>query len=265
MDEHKNWVRDVFDRAAPQYGQKSCSFFNYFGKRLVELVKIAPNQCALDVATGRGAVLFPLAEAIGPLGKVTGIDISQQMLKETAKQAKGMDWVDLHPMDAEQLHFPDHHFDLVFCGFGLFFLPSVQAALSECKRVLKPEGKLAVSIWGKESELKSWIGNATKQFDIKKNLSITPLRSESSLRAVLTDTGFDPIHILEESKVFFHHTAEEWWESLWTHGTRARFEQLTYDQLVSLREKAIMKAKNLDKGQGVPEELQVFYGIAQKS
>jgi len=36
----------------------------------------------LDVATGRGAVLFPLAKAVGPLGKVVGIDISRQMVKE---------------------------------------------------------------------------------------------------------------------------------------------------------------------------------------
>jgi ubiquinone/menaquinone biosynthesis C-methylase UbiE len=64
MSDHKRWVSEVFDRAASQYGEQSCSFFNYFGKRLIEQVNVVLNQHTLNVATGRGAILFPLAEVV---------------------------------------------------------------------------------------------------------------------------------------------------------------------------------------------------------
>ena len=266
MNDHKNRVADIFDRAAPQYGKKSCCFFNYFGKRLVELANVTANQNVLDVATGKGAVLFPLAQAVGPPGKVVGIDISKEMLKETVKEAKerNIDWADLQHMDAEHLSFPDNCFDFVFCGFALFFFPSLPLALSEFKRVLKPGGKLAVSTWGKKSELNAWICAETKKFSPKNSLAATPLWSEDELQIALNAASFGNIQIFEESKVFLHNTPEEWWDSLWAHGTRAVLELLSSDQKTRLREKAINKAKDYDKGHGVVEELQVFYGIAQK-
>lgn len=265
---HKNWVRDVFDRAASQYGEKSCAFFNYFGRRLVEQLDIPPNPCVLDVATGRGAVLFPLAEAIGSSGHLIGIDISTQMLHETAIDAeqRNMHWIDFQCMDAEKLDFPDNFFDFVFCGFGLFFLPSLSTALSEFKRVLKPGAQLAVSIWGKDSELKTWLSEETRKlFANKKSLAATSLRNEEALRMTLNNAQFSNIRILEETKPFLHDTPQEWWDGLWGHGTRAMLERCSFEQLANLHEKALKKAASLQTKQGIVEELQVFYGFAQKS
>jgi hypothetical protein len=53
------------------------------------------------------------------------------------------------------------------------------------------------------------------------------------------------IQIIEEAKIFSHHTPEEWWDSLSSHGTRAKFEQLSSDQITSLRERALKKASSL--------------------
>ncbi|MBA2727427.1 MAG: class I SAM-dependent methyltransferase [Parachlamydiaceae bacterium] len=267
MNNHKRWVSEVFDRTAPEYGKKSSSFFSNFGKRLVEQVEILPGQHVLDIATGRGAVLFPLAEAVGPTGKVVGIDISQKMITETSKEVlkKDLSWAELRCMDAESLDFPDSSFDFVFCGFGLFFLPSIPTALSEFKRVLKPGGKVVVSTWGEDSELDTWVNEETKKVCETNSLIATPLWSERELFNFLKDACFNNIQISEETMHFFHRTTEEWWDSLWSHATRAQFEQLIPDQITNLRKKAVLKGNNLNKGQGIPEELQVLYGISQKS
>lgn len=265
---HKQWVRTVFDCAASQYGEKGCSFFNYFGKRLVELVPVAINTHVLDVASGKGAVLFPLAEKVGHSGKVVGIDISSQMIKETSSIAKklGLDWINLLQMDAENLDFPDNSFDAVFCGFALFFFPSLAKALSEFKRVLKPDGFLAVSTWGNDSELTRLINQEINILQsLKISLAITPLWTEEALRNVLQSAGFKNIKIVEETKEFSHNTPEEWWESLWAHGTRAKLENLSSKQLTALNKKVLKKAASYNKGNGLTETLQVFYGIVKNS
>ena len=64
--EHKKRVTDIFDRAALEYGEKGCAFFDYFGERLVQLAHPAAGDHILDVATGKGAVLIPAAKAVGP-------------------------------------------------------------------------------------------------------------------------------------------------------------------------------------------------------
>lgn len=267
MSDYKKWVSEIFDRAASEYGKKSSSFFNYFGKRLVEHVNVLPGQHVLDIATGRGAVVFPLADAVGPLGKVVGIDISQQMVAETSRDLteKGINWVNLICMDAEHLDFPDNSFDYVFCGFGLFFLPSIPTALAEFKRVLKPKGKLVVSTWGEDSTLDLLINEEIKKISATNSLIASPLWSDEELDRLLKEASFEDVQIFEEIKTFSHETAEEWWNSLWSHATRAKFEQIPSDQLSNLREKVISKATSLGKQNGLSEDLQVFYGIAQKT
>lgn len=265
MNDHKKWVSEIFDRTASEYGKKSSSFFSYFGKRLVEHVNVVPGQHILDIATGRGAVLFPLADAVGPSGKAVGIDISQQMIAETSRELleRGVNWVKLLCMDAEHLDFPDCSFDYVFCGFGLFFLPSISTALAEFKRVLKPQGKLVVSTWGKDSTLDLLINEEIKKISATNSLITTPLWSDRELTKILKEASFDHIQIFEETKTFSHKTAEDWWDSLWSHATRAKLEQISSAQLNNLREKVISMATSLDKQNGLTEDLQVFYGIAK--
>jgi ubiquinone/menaquinone biosynthesis C-methylase UbiE len=261
MNNHKKWVSETFDRTASEYGKKSSSCFDYFGKRLARAVDVLPGQHVLDIATGRGAVLFPLAHAVGPLGKVVGIDISQQMIAETSREAieRGMHWVKLHCMDAEHLDFSESCFDYVFCGFGLFFLPSIPIALSEFKRVLKPQGKLVVSTWGEDSKLDLLINEEIKKLSVTNSLIATPLWSDKELAKLLEEACFKDIQIFEETLTFSHETAEEWWNSLWSHATRAKLEQISSEQLIKLREKVISLANGL-----LTEDLQVFYGIATK-
>lgn len=142
------------------------------------------------------------------------------------------------------------------------FFSSILKAISEFKRALKIGDKLALSIYGKNSELDVWMH---QKLISSKCLAASPLWSGIELEKVLQETGFDDIKIIEETKIFYHKTTEEWWNRLWTHGTRAKFEQLSSDQLDTLRKDAIEKTKDLDQGEGIPESLQVFYAIAIKT
>ncbi|HKZ54384.1 MAG TPA: class I SAM-dependent methyltransferase, partial [Anaerolineales bacterium] len=105
----------------------------------------------LDIASGRGASLFPAAERVGPTGRAIGIDLAESMVEEAIREicSRGLGNLEARVMDAENLLFPNATFDYVLCGFCLFFFPQLERALSEMRRVLKPNGRIATSTWGK--------------------------------------------------------------------------------------------------------------------
>lgn len=258
MTEHKNWVKNVFDRASSSYGEKGCSFFEYFGERLAALANPSNGNQILDIATGKGAVLFPAAKLVGAQGYAIGIDLSPKMIEEAAKKAS-FPWIELQQMDAEHLLFPDQFFDNVFCGFALFFFTHITQALSECRRVLKPHGSLAVSTFSKRAPLDLWISERVKEYGVSVELAQTSINRISDLQKHLTNAGFSHIETSEESKVFWHESAEDWWNSLWTHGIRSRLEKLDPKDLERLKKEAILHA-----GSGkVSEERHVIYAIAR--
>src|SRR5437899_8118891 len=107
VQDKKALIAQVFARSADGY--QRISYFPPLGQRLVELAHIPAGARVLDVATGRGAILYPAAEKVGPSGEVVGIDISPGMVRETGAEItrRALKNVQLRQMDAEALDFPD--------------------------------------------------------------------------------------------------------------------------------------------------------------
>src|SRR5262245_1122721 len=82
-DEGKHEIIGVYDRAAPLFDQVGTRQFTYFGNLLVNSLHISSGSYVLDVASGRGALLFAAAEKAGTSGRVIGIDLAPTMGKET--------------------------------------------------------------------------------------------------------------------------------------------------------------------------------------
>lgn len=120
---------------------------------LLAQVALAPGERVLDVACGTGLVTLPAARAVGPLGRVLGVDISERMVQATQHRARAEHLHQLNAarMDAEQLNLPDAGFDVALCAFGLMYLPEPEQALSELRRVLRPGGRLGLAIWGERA------------------------------------------------------------------------------------------------------------------
>lgn len=262
MSEQKNNVRDTFDKASSQYDEMCGQFFNHFGRELVNKVPDLEGKKVLEVATGRGAVLFPLAEAGAD---IDAIDLSPEMIRITEKESKkrGFNNIRFQVMDAEHLGFEDNSFDLVICGFAVFFCESLERVLSEFRRVLKPGGIVALSTWGDDSPLDEWISNIRDQMG-KKKLIGCPLWSREAIESALTNAKFNKISIYRESKLFYYESPENWWESLKTHGTRFFLDQLSDKELSDIKQKAIPFAHQLVTAQGVEELNDVFYAVACK-
>ena len=116
----------------------------------LRLLAAAPGEHVLEIGFGTGHILAELANAVGPTGKVFGIDISEKMLDHArgVLSNKGLiDWVSLDCGDAESLPYGDDSLDGIFMCFTLelFDTPDIPKVLAECKRVLRPGGRLAAA------------------------------------------------------------------------------------------------------------------------
>jgi demethylmenaquinone methyltransferase/2-methoxy-6-polyprenyl-1,4-benzoquinol methylase len=117
----------------------------------------APGEHLLEIGFGTGHVLAKLAQAVGPTGKVFGIDISENMVaqaKELLERENLTDRVTLDCGDAEDLPYPSDSLDGIFMCFTLelFDTPDIPRVLAQCRRVLRPGGRIVVAAVSKEGE-----------------------------------------------------------------------------------------------------------------
>jgi ubiquinone/menaquinone biosynthesis C-methylase UbiE len=115
----------------------------------LHMLDIQPGQTALEVGFGTGHCLLELAQSVGSRGKVYGIDLSEKMreISHARLEDQGLeDRVELCCGDALHLPYPDRSMDGVFMSFTLelFDTPEIPKVLSECRRVLRTGGRIAV-------------------------------------------------------------------------------------------------------------------------
>ncbi|RUT47357.1 class I SAM-dependent methyltransferase [Paenibacillus anaericanus] len=122
-------------------------------KRTAEIAGLRQGMQVLDVSSGRGTQAIFYAEKYGVL--VTGIDISEKMIKSASNKAKlaGMEnSVSFRQGDSQALPFDDNTFDVVINECAVGIPDDSQKVLNEMVRVVKPGGALVIheSIWMKK-------------------------------------------------------------------------------------------------------------------
>jgi demethylmenaquinone methyltransferase/2-methoxy-6-polyprenyl-1,4-benzoquinol methylase len=114
-------------------------------KQAVKILKSHQPEYVLDVATGTAD--FAIAAMKADPKKITGVDISEQMLevgREKLAKLNLTDKIELLSGDSENLAFKDNFFDAVIVSFGVRNFENLEKGMSEILRVLKPGGLLIV-------------------------------------------------------------------------------------------------------------------------
>ena len=237
MDAAKAEVAALYSLVAPTYGTVGPPVFAHFGRRLVELMGLSTGARVLDVAAGRGAILFPAAEKVGASGHVTGIDLAGKMVQETAADIErwGLMQATMLHMDAERPAFPGASFDYVLCGFAIFFFPDLERALSEFYRVLRPGGRVGVTFGRYRDELARWYEELIVSYHNRYQFQVSPSAGRSrdleEIKSLLSGAGFIDVRDTYEETEFIYANEEEWWGARWTHGPRFSLERMPPDIL----------------------------------
>jgi arsenite methyltransferase len=111
------------------------------------LGRLAPGEHVLDLGCGAGTDTLVAAQMVAPSGRVTGIDMTPEMLSraQAAAAAMGATNVDFVEGDVEQLPFPAESFDVAISNGVIDLIPDKDAVFAELFRVLRPGGRLQIA------------------------------------------------------------------------------------------------------------------------
>jgi ubiquinone/menaquinone biosynthesis C-methylase UbiE len=215
----KQQVVDGFTEAAEAYDAAGSEFFRQMGARLVAMAGLAAGMRVLDIGCGKGAVTIPAAEAVGPSGHVTGIDLADPMLVFAAAEAgrHGLRNVSFRRADAENPPFPGGGFDAILAGNVVQFLPRPAEAARRYLALLVPGGVLAFS-WGLAQDprwmpvmaaVDAHVPEGTQGFE--PFLRRAPFGSADEMTRMLTDAGYTGIGVRAEEVTTRFASMDQWW------------------------------------------------------
>jgi len=155
------------------------------GEQAIAHMRVGMDARVLDIGCGSGWATRLLAGyAIN--GRVTGIDISDEMVRVARESSQSHTNVDFEVASAEQLPFTDNEFTHAFSMESLYYYKNIPRALSEIHRVMRPGG-LFVAVMDLY-----WENEATHQWIDTLNVPVE-LLSIAEYRSLFTDAGFENV------------------------------------------------------------------------
>jgi ubiquinone/menaquinone biosynthesis C-methylase UbiE len=150
-DPAKLKAQTAYNSASDHFDDEPLAFWARIGSGTVERLALPAGATVLDVGCGTGASAIPAATAVGPTGRVIGVDLAEQLLNRAREKARqqGLSNVEFRQGDMENLGYQDGFFDAVISVFSVFFVPDMTKQVAELWRMVKPGGQLAVTTGGR--------------------------------------------------------------------------------------------------------------------
>ncbi|MFN7140431.1 MAG: arsenite methyltransferase [Limisphaerales bacterium] len=159
------------------------------------IASLKPGDTVLDLGSGAGFDCFLAAKAVGPSGKVIGVDMTADMVSKARGNAErgGYNNVEFRLGEIEHLPVADESVDVIISNCVINLSADKRSVIQDAFRVLKPGGRLAIADIVALQPLPEEIANDLALF----SGCMAGATLISDLRQFLNDTGFQEIVITE--------------------------------------------------------------------
>lgn len=188
--------------------------------RLLELTAPRPGERVLELACGAGGVGLAAAPLVAPYGEVVLCDVAAEMtaIASARAAARGLDNVSTLELAIEQIDQPDAAYDVVLCREGLMFAVDPARAAAEIRRVLRPDGRVALAVWGPK-ERNPWLKIVFDEVSTLFGAPVPPpgvpgpfaLDDPERLASLLVEAGLEDVAVTELSTPLRATSFDEWW------------------------------------------------------
>jgi len=195
----KEETRDLYRRRAGRYG-RSVQIYRLFGFDLeryrrdaISTLALCPGDVVVELGCGTGLNFGHVQKAIGPEGKIIGVDLTDAMLDEARNRVAREHWtnVELVHADLSEWQFPSG-VSGVYSTLALTLVPEYDTIIERASRALRPEGRLAILDMREPSGWPPWLIRfaAWLNTPFGVSLDLAERRPWESIRRRLTETHY---------------------------------------------------------------------------
>jgi SAM-dependent methyltransferase len=207
IEEQRAAMRDRWEAAAAGWGRRAHAVRDSgmpVSTWMIDHLALQPGYRVLELAAGPGDTGFLAAELIAPGGLLISSDGAEAMLEIARERADqmGVNNVEFRRLELEWIDLPTADVDAIICRWGVMLTLDPGAALHECRRVLRPGGRIALAVWG-PPERNPWATITTDAL-VALGHEVLPNRASSGpgmfalaapgrLEEMLADAGFTEV------------------------------------------------------------------------
>lgn len=235
---------------------------------LIQRASLCPGERVLDVACGTGVVARLATQYVGEDGSVAGLDLNRGMLTVARVATPPDASIEWYEASAEAMNLPDGSFDVTLCQMGLQFMPDKPAALREMRRVLRPGGRVLVSLPGPTPRLFAIMGEALAQHigaEAKGFVDhVFSLNDTAEIRDLVSEVGFHEVDVEADIKSLRLPAPEEFlWQYILSTPLAGIVAQLDGESRNSLERDVVARWQEFMRDHALDFQVRVVVALAR--
>ncbi len=225
LEEIREQQRSSWNKFSPswkKWDELNMDLLKPMGDEIIRFIHPKSTDLVLDIAAGTGEPGLTIATMVQD-GKVIITDLSENMLEVALKNAKKRNIKNIETCvcDVCALPFADNTFDAISCRLGFMFFPDMLLAAKEMHRVLKPNGRIAASVWN-VPENNFWItailGTISKYVEVPAISIDSPGMFRCAVDSLISDlfsqVGLKNIEQIEVAEKMHFKTTDVYWNMM---------------------------------------------------